>query len=245
MHDKLEKCDNYIKISQWLKLKFKTSLILLEEVDREENPNLQELWSSSEHTQELKKIYLEYNQIIEPIDIRPLLLVYNWEVYDSIKDNNCELYEYLSLIDEFFCIKNKYCIKKIKDNYCYNYLKTNNLGKHFLKIKNIYSLFLKKYKQFLKIKIDYLYNNNKILLENINDIINNIMEWYICAMIDSNNDKSIITHTGLYHSDKILNLLKEYYNYNIINESGINNMNNINNIKNGCISISNNLDNKF
>lgn len=247
MHDKLEKCNDYIKISDWLKKKIKSSIILLEEVDREENSNLKELWTLAEHTQELKNIYLENNKIIEPIDIRPLLILFNWELCENNnKDyNNYELYKYLDLIDTFFCLKNEYCIKKLKEKYTVDYLKLNNLGKHFLKIKNEYYIFLKKYKNYLYYTIYYLYNNNILILENINDILNNIMEWYICAMINIYTNKSIIIHTGLYHSEKVLNLLKEYYNYNIINNSGINNLSLINTINKGCISISNNLDEKF
>jgi len=249
MHDKLEKCTNYIKISDWLKKKFKSSVILLEEVDRDENSNLEELWLLGEHTQELKKIYLENNKIIEPIDIRPLLILFNWELFnknDYNKDyDNCELYKYLNLIDIFFCLKNKYCLKKLKEKYTFNYLKINNLGKHYLKIKYEYNIFLNKYKIYLNYTIKYLYNTNITILENINDILNNIMEWYSCAMIDINNNKPIIIHTGLYHSEKILNLLKEYYNYNIINKKGINNLSLIDTLNNGCISISNNLDEKF
>ena len=70
------------------------------------------------------------------------------------------------------------------------------------------------------------------------------MEWYTCANIII-NDKSIIIHTGLYHSYNIIILLKNNYNYSVNFENGINNINNINNIKNGCINIPDKINSSF
>ena len=74
-HDELKECEEQsIKIAEWLKTKFHTSNILLEEVERNGN-ELQELWDSSSHTQDLKNLYLNNIDIVVPIDIRNDLII--------------------------------------------------------------------------------------------------------------------------------------------------------------------------
>ena len=87
MHDKLEKCKEYINISDWLKNKINTSKILLEEVDRNNNEFF-ELWKSSEHTQNLKNLYLNNINNIKAIDIRPIMIPFNWEILELENNNN-------------------------------------------------------------------------------------------------------------------------------------------------------------
>jgi hypothetical protein len=231
MHDQLLDCDNNISISNWLKNKFNTSYILLEEVDRNTDFKLKELWTESTHTQELKKLYLNNKNIILPIDIRPFLIPYNWEM-DKESDITL-LHEYLLLIDNFFSINNEYVKKQIIN---YNTNLINNIsGRHYMILKYKYYLFLLEYHNLLYLKIKEIRND---ILDEINGLLNDIMEWYICSKIYILQNKSNIIHTGLAHSQNVIKLLIHIYKYNIEITYGINVIDkNLDNIKKGCVNI--------
>jgi hypothetical protein len=233
-HDTLVKCDNYINIDDWLKSKFNTSHILLEEVTREKF-DLEELWSTSVHTQKLKKLFLENKEKIIPIDIRPFLIPFNWEILE--KENKIKLYEYLEEIDNFFCLANNYLKSKL-NVYTFSKLHNTDLGYHYILIKNQYFKFLNKYKYLLKLELKDIIDKYKDSLDEINNLLDAIMEWYICACIYK-CDTSHIIHTGLFHSESVIQLLKSIYNYDIVSENGINKIND-NNINNnyGCVQLS-------
>jgi len=94
--------------------------------------------------------------------------------------------------------------------------------------------------------IERLYINQKALFDYLSLLLNDIMEWYICASIincnlchtKSNQQHSHILHTGLYHAHNIVELLIKYYNYEIITEYGNTKYieSNISH-KNGCIEL--------
>jgi hypothetical protein len=249
-HDTLPSCNNKINIAEWFKLKFKTSKILLEEVPREDN-KLIELWESSPHTQELKKLYLDNPEIINGMDIRPFMIPFSWEVLNQIeinpKDYDLTMLDYLNEIDDFFSLQNSYIMNNLS-NYNVYFLKNTLLGKHFILIKNKFSDFLKSLdneKLFDK-KIIYLNSNHNHKLSIINNLLDDIMEWYICAQIELYNNKPIIIHAGLAHTDKIINLLKKHYNFTIIHEDGINSLANAREgTRTGCIEIKPEINNQF
>jgi hypothetical protein len=235
MHDSLPNCSNQISISEWLKTKFNNSHILLEEVPRD-NVILEELWSNSPHTQLLKNLFLKNSKIIIPVDIRPFLIPFSWEIIDS-EFNNVTLFQYLKNIDDFFSLKNPYIYRKLP-NYRLKYLTQSKIGEHYINIKENYELFLKNNEENLIKTIIYLYKNNIKVLESVNNILNNIMEWYICAKINLYKNKPVILHTGLAHSEKIIKWLQNNYDYNIITQNGINNLDEtINTTLDGCIHL--------
>jgi len=248
MHDELIECANYVEISDWFEDKFKSSEILLEEVERT-HTELLELWKSSKHTQKLKKLYLN-NKNIKPIDIRPIMINFSWEILDSEENDylksikNVLLIKYLYIINDFFCLKNDYLIKNL-ENYKIDKLKNTSLGLHFLKIKKKFKILVKKYKEYLFLKINVIFKKYNYILENINNILDDIMEWYTCAKIMLSIKKSIIIHTGLYHSENIINLLIEYYDYIIFKQEGINYLKDIDKIKDGCLCLPEKIDNLF
>jgi hypothetical protein len=247
MHDNLKKCNDYIDIVDWLKVKIKTSKILLEEVNRENNEVI-ELWKTSQHTQNLKELFLK-NKNIKPVDIRPILIPFSWEILNMKNDSYINsikkiiLFDYLKLLDDFYCLKNQYLVKILK-NYNIDFLTNSDIGIHFLKIKKKYKMFIVNNSKYLGFTIYDLYNKNINLLENINNLLDHIMEWYICANIIL-IDKSIILHTGLFHSENVINLLINNYNYKINNKKGINNLKDIDKIKDGCIYISSDINSDF
>ena len=248
MHDKLEECDGSITITDWLKLKFKTSHILLEEVSRED-VKLKEIWPNSKHTQELKKLFLENSNKIKPIDIRPFLIPFSWELLKSSDDvlilGSIKLYQFLQNLDLFFCLKDKYLIKKFE---MYDFDKINNtkMGNCFIELKKKYYQFICINKDLLNIQLINIFKNYNYLLDQINELLDQIMEWYTCASIVILNESSII-HTGLAHSEKIINILTSDYEYMIITEIGTNKLDDIGDLNNtnGCLNFSNEHNNLF
>jgi len=228
MHDKLNPCtDDYVTVGKWLLSKFNTSDILLEEVERNNN-ELQELWTSSTHTQELKNLYLNNLNIIIPIDIRHLFIPYSWELFNiNEKSHDIKMYEYLEFINSFFTLKNKYLQTKL-DYFNQCVLKNTNLGTYYLEIKNKYIQFINKNKDNLRIPMNNL--NRQLIFEELNDILNNILEWYAISKIIYSNKSSIIIHTGLAHSEEIINILIKHFNFTIKHIEGINKLTEINEI---------------
>ena len=95
-------------------------------------------------------------------------------------------------------------------------------------------------------KIYDLFINNKNILEEINDILSEIIEWYVCSLIVLYKNKSIIIHLGLAHSEKVIYWLVNNYLFKINYQQGINRIYEID-YKNmeGCINLSSDLDKKF
>ena len=249
-HDTLPECDNKINIAEWFKKKFNTSKILLEEVPRENN-KLIELWQQSPHTQELKKLYLENPTIISGMDVRPFMIPFSWEILDDVdisnNDYNITINEYLKDIDNFFTLQNNYIIKNL---YNYNLLILRNtlLGKHFLIIKNRFNEFLKDLdnNDLINEKIKFFTINHTSKLLSLNNLIDDIMEWYICAQINIYIDKPIIIHAGLAHTTKIIKLLLLHYGYEITHQEGLNDLNNVSFEKRkGCIELPSEIDIQF
>lgn len=244
-HDKLPTCNNKTKIADWFGQKLQTSKILLEEVPRN-SVNLEELWSDSEHTQDLKKLYLENSNDIEGLDIRPLLIPFSWELTQvSEPAHNINIKKYLEKINGFFTVKNAYLLENLP-NYKIDKLKGSKLGIHFLAIKDNFKKILENNREFLYFSVHTIRTINSNFLEEINNLLDQIMEWHICALIMLNNNKPTIVHAGLAHSEKVVKLLKFYYNYHIVSEKGVNSLHlaldtNIS----GCMPIPNDMDNQF
>lgn len=241
-HDELPKCPDKINMADWFKSKINSSKILLEEVPREDL-NLEELWTDSPHTQELKNLYIKNPDIIQAVDIRPFLIPYSWELINKINDTII-LKDYLRPIDNFYCLKLKYLINKLP---IYNLKKLihTKLGKHFLTNKRKYKSFLNQNINQLSKNISEIYQNDLNVLIQINTLLDDIMEWYICACIYNSIDKPIIIHTGLAHSEKVIRYLLLTYDYIIVERKGINNMKSINNKLEGCVQLSPEIEKQF
>jgi len=249
-------------------LEMKHSKVLLEEVPRINN-KLIELWSS-EHIQKLKNLYL--NKIkkinIDGIDIRPLLIPFSLDVFlieyindpnindpninknyiNSIKDTS--LQDFLKLLESFFAYNHKYFIETLED--VYSDLKdSSQLGIHFTKIKAIF-MDLKSSNK-LDIHIGILVQNDKTIIDKVDELLSSIMEWYTIAKIFYDNKSRInkfIIHAGLDHTTKLNKMLIENYGYEQINSNGlvdinklINNL--INNDDNNCLKLPLNVANQF
>jgi hypothetical protein len=225
MHDKLPPCTfpNSIKISKWFKKKFSVAKLLLEEVDRENNNMvLDGIWDKvKDHTYDLKMLFLENQNIIVPVDIRPFLILFSWEVINDVEDielKNINLNQYINIIIPFF--KLEIYFLKNKKHYINTKLKIHLDGI----IKKLYK-FLLNNKNLLNKKVLYIFNNHNNILEDYNTILNDCMEWYMCLLIEMYKHKTIMIHAGLYHTEKVNKFLNKYYNYNEIYKNGINFLN--------------------
>lgn len=248
IHDGVSYCnskDN--QIADFLKSREKKNKILLEESTQEE-VNLQDLWPNAKHTQELKKLAFE-SKDINSFDIRPLLLPFSWELIEVDKKlGSYKLKEYLKLIDEFFnkssVLYIKYVAKEVKKLKFLN--KKNNL--HLLEILDQYIKFKKDNDKYMDMTLEDLLKKNIDLLHKINDIISYIMEWYIILLI-LNSEQNIIIHAGLAHSSRVIDMLKTYYKFKLIEQKGLNNIDNLTentmNNPNACIMLPNSVTNKF
>jgi hypothetical protein len=236
-----------IFISEWLKNK-SNSRILLEEVPRV-GYDLEELWPSSPHTQKLKEVYIKNSHIIHGVDIRPFLIPFSWEFASDEESPNINLKEYFELLNLFFTLKLDFIKKDLTYIYSKEFLKKKKIGKHFLILKKIVVLLIKKNKIYLDKYIKDLVNNNKLLFNQINFILSDIMEWYIIAKIYEGIDEkktSFIIHAGLLHTTNIIYLLKTYYNYKIVNDFGTtSNINNLNIKNNGCLHLPIDIEKQF
>ena len=192
---------NHIDIKNFLKKELHSgNQILLEEIPRD-SFELEELWPDSPHTQDLKKLYLT-EEGITGIDIRPYLIPFSWEIADTDERvGNISVKDYLESLDNFFNLKGKFydkvfypTVKKVK-------VSNKGLG---LNLKYLKLKYLKLKKSINGDKsIGYYFANDKGSLNDINQLCDEIMEFYTILNSFTDDKKSII-HTGLFHSNKIL-----------------------------------------
>jgi hypothetical protein len=247
VHDGVSYCKrDSVMIDNWLSSKSMNNDVLLEEAVREEL-SLTDLWPGAEHTQRLKKLN-KTNQKIKPVDIRPLLIPYSWELVGStdkaeLKQTTLEIY--LKNIDDFYNLKKtklmmKYIVPEVKQlNESADEHIKKILFTHFQEMKEYYMDYIKKNKEYLDKPLIEVYNN-KDILEDINNISTMIMEWYILLLILNSKTNSIL-HLGLAHSNRLLDFLKDVYKFSIIKKSGVNEIAEITNVPEACLLVPNDI----
>lgn len=242
-HDALPPCNyDYVSVAEWMKTKFNTSNILLEEVERSPEHTLRELWDTSIHTQELKNLYLNNTNIVIPIDIRNNYIPYSWEIFNKDdKDHDITVGQYLENMNTFFTLKCNKLRKQIKI-YNSSSLRKTALGRYYLMIKKEYRKFIDTNKNYLTQKMKDV-NRHKIF-NTFNDILHGILEWYSIAIIINSNKNSII-HTGLAHSEKIVKYLQELFGYKVIDSQGTNTMDQLNQSGLSCFALPSDLNKQF
>tara|TARA_Y100000385_G_C13009179_1_gene600849 strand:- start:35 stop:916 length:882 start_codon:yes stop_codon:yes gene_type:complete len=259
IHSKQPYCKNGVMIDDYLKFSNdQNNTILLEEVSRE-GIELKALWSEAEHTNRLKDLFLknnyskdESNKII-PIDIRPYLVPFSWELLlnKDISDTkkNLTLNHFLVKIKLFFNLFNeklsmeliKTFLKNIFVNIKNRLDKNKNSGivEHYKELSKYFLEFLNKYKKYMDQKIiDVLKKDPEVFLE-ISNILSNILEWYTVLEMGAKNN-NVIIHSGLAHTYRINSILKKYYKYQEIESDGIVEFNpeNISDNIESCVNIS-------
>lgn len=238
MHDNLEQCNHNISIDILLKNKMKSSNILLEEVPRE-GVKLIDLWNSSLHTKSLKELFINNSEIINGIDIRPYYIPYSWELVQN-ETRHDTLLTYMKEIINFFTL-DKHLLTKKNDNYNNIVMSDKYLRKHFKIILKKYIDFVDKYYDIFNHNVNDIARTNMLIVNDINDILNNIIEWNIVFNIYKSINKKIIIHAGLYHTERVIDWLVKYYDYKIIFKKGVNKIIDLNDIVHGCVELDKNI----
>ena len=126
--------------------------------------------------------------------------------------------------------------------------KTDRTGifSHFKQLSETYQKFRIDYAELDNVILkDIVDNNNFKPLLKLNEINSLIIEWYGILHTFSTLKPSVI-HTGLAHSNRIIKVLQQVYQFDIIDQNGINQMSDnldINKIK-SCINLPNEIKHK-
>jgi hypothetical protein len=220
---------NHIKIAKLLEEKSIDNVIKLEEIDENNTDiKLTDLWPDADHTQELKQLAKKNLLNIKNTDIRPFLIPWSWELMktDKNKFGNMLFYKYLDILSDFLNEKNgskPYKLFVIPINYRNNNIKSK-CTEQLDDLKNIFKIFLLKYKDLLNRNLKFIYKNNIDILYELNNILSTVMEWYTIVHT-VNTEKNSIIHVGLAHSTRIKKLLIKYYSYNIKYDNGLTDLN--------------------
>lgn len=227
-----ENFDNDINnIKKYMQKKKFTSQILLEEVYRNDNTELKELWPNNKHTQELKNFYLMNKNDVIPIDIRQYLYTFSWELMDE-SDNykNILIKDYLKNFIDFFNYKN--VIPDLSEKMKKLIVKKTGILNYFKKVKIEFLEILKN----INLNDTLINHKNKFgikHLQNIDEIANKIMDWYTIVNLFLTREKTII-HAGLHHTQNITKILKNDFNFIEYYSNGLTDYSNYNDEK-SCI----------
>tara|TARA_B100001093_G_C26842639_1_gene1021297 strand:- start:1350 stop:2201 length:852 start_codon:yes stop_codon:yes gene_type:complete len=223
----------HIEIKDYLNSELnKGSLILLEEVPRDET-ELEELWPNTKHTQDLKKFFLDNRNEINPIiglDIRPFLIPFSLDIINQDKKLlKILVSDYLIDLKNFFNLTGKFYNSYFNPLLNKIIFKSKNFGKILINLKKKFNSIMLKIKN-QNLTLEDCIQNHELLLISILELCDEIMEFYtvLNCMIDNNN---IIIHVGLFHGEKVINLLQNSFNFENIYKSGINNIDNIKSIR--------------
>ena len=240
MHNVTEKCGDMF-ISDWIKQQ-KNFKLLLEEVPQTDI-KLKELWGSSPHTTKLRQLYLDNYDKIVGLDIRGELLKFSWELLKEMEFPEISLDEYLESIRLFFQIKHPFFIKNIPEIYNESILlskESEKIRSHFEYCKNKFDKFINNNKNLLKVNVQDIYKTDKKVLEHINLLLNEIMEFYTCMQLYKqcllNNNKFII-HKGLFHTSNLLVWFTSLYGFKIISNSGLTDFDKVDEYHTGCLDL--------
>lgn len=226
-----------ILISDYLhKLILDGYILLLEEIPYA--GELIGLWGNSLHVASTRQLYLNSlnyeklkNKII-PFDIR-LDLIKN---LDKNYSDNQILLNYIYNINEFCILKCK-CLSNLS-------IYSKNIDKsifssYYYNILYKFYYFIRNYKPYLNYKIGDIPKKNHVY-DTIEILLSDIMEFYCVAsiydLIKKNNNKFVI-YCGLYHIEKIENIICKYLKFKILRVYGTMSMDDINKIKDICIDI--------
>ena len=213
IHDGVEYCLDGVFIDEIFKNVHNDIIILLEEVPRL-GVELIELFPDAEHTRRLRDLYVSNKYNIIGVDLRPYLIPFshmkiNFEKL-SKNESNMSMLEYLNLLEVFFNPEKK---RKVKyplflENVL-NLLKElesrSGIGRYYNELRDKYN----DIKNGFNMEGMFIDNKDKIeVLNKLDDLLVEIMDWYILLIIKSKRD-DIIIHVGLYHYVNIVSRLKE------------------------------------
>jgi hypothetical protein len=199
-----------ICIDKYLADKSKNNLILLEEVSNEEREKLKEIWTQTKHTQKLKYLAFQNEDIVK-FDIRNKLIPFSLEVFnykDDDKFKNIKLVNYLKKLDNFF-----FTTSLIK-------FESKILMNEFFEMKRYYEDIKRYFKTLMNKNVYYVFHNFPNFYDILSNLLGNIIEFY-CIILLFKIDKNTIIHTGLIHSKNLIHKLEAVYGFKAIEDIGI------------------------
>ncbi len=238
-HEYMNTCNSSIEMSiddYLLQLLNKHYTIILEEIPN--NKELIELFSTSQHVKNIRKLYLNNMDKITAIDIRLDLI----DITD-IKSNNNILIKKIINIYNVYLFKNE-LFKKFT---LYNKnIDDTLLGKLYLKlIKKFYNFVYFCNNDLYKYPKDIYPIQMELIISVLDEILSDIMEFYIMNVlydkindiIKNNKNKKIVIYCGLYHIEQLEKYIKEYFNFKIKKSEGVIKMTQVdeNNFSDICI----------
>jgi len=226
-HDeKIKQCNpnkkDDIQINDYLKgLLDKNYIIMVEEVPfRADKTTLIGLWDNSDHVKNVRNFYENNiaNKNLIPFDIRFELI----DSFDPIDYNVLTLKNYIKNIYKFFMLEHDFFndlilySKKIDDSV---------IKRYYIKLMIKFLNFCERNKIYLNNIIKSI-ENKDILIEKIQDLVSDIMEFYILIKLYDlvKLNKKIVIYSGLFHIHNIEVLLIKYYNFIMIEQYGKMNM---------------------
>lgn len=244
IHDGVEYCQKDTMMIDTLLERLSNNNVLLEEAPRT-NFTLTELWPNAPHTQKLKELN-HNNQRITPVDIRPFLIPFSWELFGMNKEvkekyGEIKFNDYLKILDDIL----NHCkfpdmLKKDIGDLCVGEKDTHpnlyniSILRHFKIIAEEFNKFKNDNKELLNKTMLEMYNNHKDVLENVNNLTSNMMEWYVLLLV-YNSKKNAIIHVGLAHSERLLGILTQTHQFFIEKQIGRNKLDTISNMS--CVYI--------
>ena len=244
IHDGVEYCQKDTIMIDTLLGQLSNNNVLLEEAPRT-NFTLTELWPNAPHTQKLKELN-HTNQRITPVDIRPYLIPYSWELFgmkNDVKETHGKMKfnDYLKILNDILnnC-KFPDMLKKDIGDLCVGEKDTHpnlyniSIFRHFKIIAEEFNKFKTDNKDILDKSMSEIFTNHKDVLENVNNLNSNVMEWYILLLV-YNSKKNAIIHVGLAHSERILDILTKTHQFMVEKQVGRNKLNNFSNM--ACVYI--------
>ena len=225
----------FVLISDYLKkLIHNNYVVLLEEIPYD--GELVGLWEDSIHVATTRKFYLKYKKYdtfkdrIIPIDIR-LDLIKN---LDKKYSDEQILGKYIYNIYQF-CIFKSDCLQSLS---IYNNSIDNSiLSQCYREILQKFNFFVKIHEKYLNYAIKDIPNNREIY-DTIEILLSDIIEFFCIASIYDmimNNHNKFVIYCGLYHIEKIENMLIKYFKFNLLNTYGTMSMERITNNNNICV----------
>lgn len=243
VHDGVSYCEkDKIWIDRILdKLLHKNKIkVLLEEVPRD-GLELVELWPNAEHTQRLKKWFLQNQDKIIPIDIRPYLIPFSHQKYNlkmlEESEKNIKMNEYLKTLNSLFKLNSiplKQSITFFKK--IINALEDKSTQKGIFKM---YKILKQKFIDLIKkINLEGTFEetikNDPEWFNQLEELKLNIMDWYTSLLLLGNYHS--IVHFGLAHYLNVLKVLENNFKFKIIYQNGLNSLKNIEPIK-ACVKL--------
>lgn len=214
----------FVLISDYLKKLIQNDyIVLLEEIPYD--GELVGLWEDSIHVASTRDFYLsckrnEYlKDRIIPIDIR-LDIMKN---LDKTYSDEQILGKYIYKIYEFCILK----LDLLQNLLIYNdKIDISILGEYYRKILDKFNYFIKIYGLYLNHKIKDIPNKTEVY-DTIEILLSDIIEFFCVSSIYNaimNKKNKFVIYCGLYHTEKIQDILLKYFKFNLLKSHRIMNM---------------------